>query len=227
MSDVLHLQAAQLRRGDHVVLREIDLTIERGTFQCIVGANGTGKTSLLTAMSGDLVDGVEALTIDGHNAHGLDVRHLAHLRSVLPQALAPRFPYAVRDVVSWGAYVHGGATAEDVDDALNRMGIRALAERPVTVLSGGEWARVRIAQALMQRPAVLFADEPDAALDRAASHALFAMLAQSEHTVVAVTHDLELAKRYASHIIGLRNGRIEFQRPAPAVTIEDCEALWA
>ena len=227
MSDVLHLQVAELRRGDNTVLRDVDLRIARGSFQCIIGANGTGKTSLLTAMSGDLVAGVERLTIDGHNAHGLDVQRLAALRSMLPQALSPRFPYAVRDVVSWGAYVHGGATAEEVDAVLDRLGILELADRPVTVLSGGEWARVRIAQALLQRPAVLFADEPDAALDRAASHGLFAMLADSEQTVVAVTHDLELAKRYATHLIGLREGRIAFQRPVSEVSLEDCEALWA
>lgn len=227
MSDVLHLRVPQLRRGEHVVLRDVDLRIERGSFQCIVGANGTGKTSLLRAMSGDLVEGVEVLDIDGHDAHGLDVAHLAALRAVLPQALAPRFPYAVRDVVSWGAYVHGGASAAEVDAALQRIGVQALADRPVTALSGGEWARVRITQAMLQRPSVLFADEPDAALDRAASHSLFAMLAASEQTVVAVTHDIDLAKRYATHIIGLRAGRIDFQRPATEVSIDDCEALWS
>lgn len=73
---------------------------------------------------------------------------------------------------------------------------------------------------------MLFADEPDAALDRAASHARFAMLAASDETVVAVTHDIDLAKRCASHVIGLRAGRIEFQRPATAVSIADCEVLW-
>lgn len=227
MSDVLHVRVPVLRRGDHVVLRDVDLSIARGSFQCIVGANGTGKTSLLRAMSGDHVDGVEILTIDGHNAHGLDVTHLAGLRAVLPQALAPRFPYAVRDVVSWGAYVHGGASQTDVDAALERVGILPLAARPVTSLSGGEWARVRIAQAVLQRPAVLFADEPDAALDRAASRALFAMLAASEQTVVAITHDIDLAKRYATHIIGLRGGGVAFQRAAADVSVEDCEALWA
>lgn len=227
MSDVLHLRVPQLRRGDHVVLRDVDLHIERGSFTCIIGANGTGKSSLLGAMSGDLVDGVEALEIDGHDAHGLDVADLAALRAVLPQALAPRFPYAVRDVVSWGAYVHGGASAEEVQAALEGLGIQALADRPVTVLSGGEWARVRIAQALLQRPAVLFADEPDAALDRAASQALFSMLAASEQTVVAVTHDIDLARRYASHIIGLQPGAIAFHRPAAEVTVAHCDALWS
>ena len=88
-------------------------------------------------------------------------------------------------------------------------------------------SRVRIAQALLQRPSVLFADEPDAALDRAASHARFAMLAASDETVVAVTHDIDLAKRCASHVIGLRAGRIAFQRPAAEVSVEDCEALWS
>lgn len=226
MPDVLHLRVPVLRRGGHTVLTDVDLGIERGSFQCIIGANGTGKTSLLRAMCGDLADGVETLAIDGHDAHGLDVAHLAALRAVLPQTLAPRFPYRVRDVVSWGAYVHGGAQPGAVDAAMDHVGIRALADRPVTALSGGEWARVRIAQALLQRPAVLFADEPDAALDRAASRALFATLATSEQTVVAVTHDIDLARRYATHIIGLRGGRIAFQRPAGDVSIEDCEALW-
>ena len=226
MSEVLHIRVPELRRGTNVVLRDVDVHIERGSFHCIVGANGTGKSSLLGAMSGDLVDGVETLVIDGHDAHGLDVSHLAQLRAVLPQALAPRFPYAVRDVVSWGAYVHGGATAVEVDAALTRLGIQSLAERPVTVLSGGEWARVRIAQALLQRPAVLFADEPDAALDRAASRSLFSMLAASEQTVVAVTHDIDMARRYATHIIALTSGGIAFHRPVDAVPAEDCEALW-
>ena len=227
MPEVLHLRVPVLRRGEHTVLTDVDLRIGRGSFQCIIGANGTGKTSLLRAMCGDFTDGVEALTIDGHDAHGLDGAHLAALRAVLPQALAPNFPYTVRDVASWGAFVHGGARADAVEAALERVGILALAERPVTALSGGEWARVRIAQALLQRPAVLFADEPDAALDRAASRGLFEMLAHSDQTVVAVTHDIDLARRHATHIIGLRGGRIEFQRPAAEVSADDCEALWA
>ena len=74
---------------------------------------------------------------------------------------------------------------------------------------------------------MLFADEPDAALDRAASRGLFEMLAHSDQTVVAVTHDIDLARRHATHIIGLRGGRIEFQRPAAEVSADDCEALWA
>lgn len=227
MPDVLHLRVPVLRRGGHTVLTDVDLRIERGSFQCVIGANGTGKTSLLRAMCGDLTEGVETLTIDGHDAHGLDVAHLAALRAVLPQSLAPRFPYTVRDVASWGAFVHGGAQPDEVDAALESVGIRALAERPVTSLSGGEWARVRIAQALLQRPAVLFADEPDAALDRAASRGLFEMLGHSGQTVVVVTHDIDLARRHATHIIGLQAGRIAFQRPAVEVSADDCEALWA
>jgi len=226
MSDVLHFRAEELRRGDHVVMRDVELSLERDGFHCIIGANGTGKSTLLKAMCGDLMDGVDELIIDGQQAHGLDVTKLATLRAVLPQTLAPRFPYAVRDVVAWGAYSRGGVDDIEVEAVLARLEISALIDRPVTLLSGGEWARVRIAQAMIQKPAVLFADEPDAALDRRARHALFSMLAASPQTVVVVTHDVELARRYSTHVIGLKDGRIAFQRPAAEVTGRDCGALW-
>lgn len=226
MSDVLHFRAEELRRGDHVVMRDVELSLERDGFHCIIGANGTGKSTLLKAMCGDLMDGVDELIIDGQQAHGLDVTKLATLRAVLPQTLAPRFPYAVRDVVAWGAYSRGGVDDVEVEEVLARLEISALIDRPVTLLSGGEWARVRIAQAMIQKPAVLFADEPDAALDRRARHALFSMLAASPQTVVVVTHDVELARRYSTHVIGLKDGRIAFQRPAAEVTGRDCGALW-
>lgn len=226
MSDVVAFRAKELRRGEHVVLRDVDLHLQRGGFHCIIGANGTGKTSLLRAMCGDPIPGVDLLTIDGHETKGLDAAHLAELRAVLPQTLAPAFPYVVRDVVGWGAYVRGGAEDAEVDAVMSQLGIADLADRAVTRLSGGQWARVRIAQAFLQRPAVLFADEPDAALDRSARHMLFNALAESHQTVVAVTHDLESARRYATHIIGLRDGQVAFHRDCADVSAEDCEALW-
>ena len=226
MSDVVEFRAAELRRGEHVVLRNVELHLERGGFHCIIGANGSGKTSLLRALCGDPVGGVDVLSIDGHDAKGLDAAHLAELRAVLPQSLAPLFPYTVRDVVAWGAYVRGGADDADVDAVMAQLGVTDLAQRAVTRLSGGEWARVRIAQAFLQKPAVLFADEPDAALDRSVSHRLFQALADSHQTVVMVTHDLESARRFATHLIGIRNGGVAFHRPPSEVTIEDCEALW-
>lgn len=226
MPDMVELRAAELRRGELVVLRDITLRIQPGGLNCIVGANGSGKTTLLRAMCGDNIGGVDSLTIDGHDARGLDEAGLAALRAVLPQAMAPHFPYAVRDLVSWGAYTRGGATEAEIVTALANFGIAHLASRPVTSLSGGEWARVRIAQAFLQQAAVLFVDEPDAALDRPARTLLFTALAATHQTVVVVTHDLESALRHGTHVIGLSRGSVAFHSPIAEVTLDDCEALW-
>lgn len=226
MPDVVEFCAPELRRGDNTVLRNVELRLERGGFHCIIGANGSGKSTLLRALCGDPIPGVEVLRIDGHDALGLDAAHLAELRAVLPQSQVPLFPYSVRDVISWGAHVRGGAGADELDAVMSQLGVSDLADRAVTRLSGGEWARVRIAQAFLQRPAVLFADEPDAALDRSVSHRLFRALAESQQTVVMVTHDLESARMFATHLIGLRDGALAFHRPTAEVSLGDCEALW-
>lgn len=200
-------------------LSGVDAAVREGEFVAVVGPNGGGKTTLLRALLGAVpVERGEVLVM-GTPVQQLPKIELAKLAAALPQREEPAFNLTVAEFALLGRYPHLGAFApagvDDrarVRDALERCDAWELAARSIDTLSGGEWQRVRMARALAQAPRALLLDEPTAALD--IRHAMDLLeivrsLVNEGLGALVVTHELNLAARYADRVILLAEGRIQ------------------
>ncbi len=196
----------------------LDLSVPRGSLYAILGPNGSGKSTLLRLLLGALEPSSGAVLYEGVPVDSLSRRDFARRVGVVPQGEEVVFPVTVRELVAMGRYPHLGPwrreSAQDrvaIHQAMERCDVAELATRPLSTLSGGERQRARIARALAQQPATLVLDEPTAALDVMHEMAIFELLgALAERdgvTVVLVTHNLNLAARYAHRILLLDRGR--------------------
>jgi len=227
---ILTADNISVRLGGRPVIERVSLALRPGELVALVGPNGAGKTTLIRALAGLLpADG--RIVLDGRPigeiAPGTRARRIAYL----PQGNSFAWPLAVSAVVALGRYPHGDPftrpTGDDraaVQSALAATETEALAERPVTTLSGGERARVALARAMATQAAVLLADEPTVSLDP--RHQLIVMgllrnAARAGGAVLAVVHDLALAARFADRVIVLQDGRVAAEGPpAEALNVE-------
>lgn len=213
------LSAADVRldRDGRSVLSDISCEFRAGEFVIIVGRNGAGKSTLLRALAG-LLRCQGDIQIEGVDLAGLTSPRRAQSLAYLPQGGQAHWPMPVRDVVALGRLPFGASLqrpgASDalaIAQAMADCELEPLAERPVTLLSGGELSRVLLARALASDTPVLLADEPAASLDpgrQLATMDLLARKAASGKLVVAVSHDIGLAVRYAGRMLVLENGAL-------------------
>jgi len=216
--------------GDRQIVSDLNLTVPPGKLTVIVGANACGKSTLLRGMARLLAPSRGAVYLDGKPIHQLPTREVATVLGVLPQSPIAPDAIVVADLVGRGRYPHQGWfrrwTPEDdkaVAEALAATDMAELADRPVDELSGGQRQRVWIAMALAQETDLLLLDEPTTFLD--INHQvevldlLTDLVRQRGRTVVVVLHDLNLACRYADHIVAMKAGRIVAEgRPVDVVT---------
>jgi len=214
---VLVLEGVSFSFGARRVLDDVSLTVARGELVCVVGPNGAGKTTLLRVAAG-----LERAEGDVRLAH-LDPR--VHRRRVLAQKLAYLaqeytvvFPFTVAEVVLMGRYPHRSSLAleseADVDAAraaMERCDVLALADRRFDELSGGERRRALLAQAFCQAAPLVLFDEPTASLDPLHALGVFRILREERargQAALVVTHDLNLAARFADRVVVLDGGRV-------------------
>ena len=196
------------------ILHGVDLRVERGTCTLILGANGSGKSTLLRVLHGLAVPSAGTISWGGSARRPAGQAMVFQRAVLLRRSAAANIRYAL-DL----AGVRGGEADARIDDALAEVGLRVLATRPARVLSGGEQQRLALARAWALRPEVLFLDEPTASLDPKASRAVEEIV-RGIHargtTIVMTTHNLAQAKRLASDVVFLQEGRLVEQSPAPA-----------
>jgi iron complex transport system ATP-binding protein len=198
-------------RGGRVVLDCVDLLVEPGAVVGVIGPNGAGKTTLLRAALGlqPLASGVSRLS--GRFIESLSPSEKARLVGYLPQERRLAWNVAAWRAASLGAPDLPPRRAKGVAlEALERVGLRDLAERGVFDMSGGERARVLLARLFATRAPLLVADEPAAGLDPEAQLLILELL--KEHAahggaVVVTLHDLTLAARYCDWLVVLLDGR--------------------
>ena len=196
----------------------LSMSVPRGALYAVLGPNGSGKSTLARLLLGRLRPERGEARFEGRAAAAWPGRALARRVGVVPQAEEIVFPITVRELVAMGRYPHLGPWRAEsrfdrdaVEAALVACDVAPLAERRLAQLSGGERQRARIARALAQQPDALVLDEPTAALDIAHEMAIFELLVRLRRergvTVLLVTHNLNLAARYADGLLLLERGR--------------------
>ncbi len=234
------LSVSRLSAGysDADILQGLDLAVPPGRITVIVGANACGKSTLLRAMSRLLSPHKGEVLLDGKSIHRMAPKDLARMLGLLPQSPIAPEGITVADLVGRGRHPHQGLfsrwTSQDdeaVADALTATRIVDLAERPVDELSGGQRQRVWIAMALAQQTDILLLDEPTTFLDISHQVEVLDLLTDLNHargtTVVMVLHDLNLAARYADHLVAMTQGRIHVSgRPEEVLTQENVRQVF-
>ena len=220
------LRGATLRYGDRVVWSGLDLDVAPGEFVAVLGANGSGKTSLLRVLLGQQPLAAGTATIAGR-----PVRRGGRGIGYVPQqkGLDPTTPLRARDFVRlgvdghrWGPWLPSRAADRRVDAALAAVGATGYARTPVGTLSGGEQQRLRIAQALLTDPAVLLCDEPLLSLDLHHQQAVSALIDRSRRetgaAVLFVTHDINPVLPHVDRVLYLAQGRFRIGAPGEVMT---------
>ena len=220
------------------VVRGLTVAIPPGRVTMIVGPNACGKSTLLRGLARLLAPASGTVHLDDRELRSIPSRELATVLGILPQTPVAPEGITVADLVGRGRYPHQGWfrrwTAEDdeaVAEALSATDTLEVAARPVEELSGGQRQRVWIAMALAQRTDLLLLDEPTTYLDITHQVEVLDLLTDLNRTqgttVVVVLHDLNLACRYADHLIAMRAGEIVAQgEPTEVVTAAVIERVF-
>lgn len=228
-SALYEIRGLEVELGSRLVLGPLDLEIKQGTFLGMLGPNGSGKTTLLRTIAGGIKPKTGSLTFEGRSIDSYRAAELARRAGVVPQQFQLDFNFTVGEMVAMGRYAHSArgrtdvsaADGEAVAAALAATGMTAMAERPITELSGGEKQRALIAQTLAQQTPTLLLDEPLNNLDL--NHQLETMqllrsLNREGRTIIVVVHDLNMAAQYCDELLLLRDG-CQAARGTPAEVI--------
>lgn len=232
------------RFGDTLALDDVSLDVHRSEMLVLLGLSGSGKSTLLRCLnglhpvtSGQInVGGTRVDTAAGPQLRRLRRRvgfvfqqfnlvgRLSCLENVLIGGLGRlRLP-------RYGALTYPRAMREEALGHLDRVGLADFADRRADTLSGGQQQRVAIARTLMQRPALLLADEPVASLDPenagVVMDMLFRVCIEEKLTVVCTLHQVDLALGWAHRLVGLRNGRKVLDRPAVGMNRDDVLGIY-
>jgi iron complex transport system ATP-binding protein len=240
----LELRDIRLRRGSTVILDDISFTVREGERWLLLGPNGSGKSTLMRVCA--LYEHPTSGTVDvlGERLGRTDVRELrrriGYSSAALADQLRPSLP--ALDVVRTARYAalepwwhrYGPEDDRRALHCLERMGVRAFAEREFGTLSSGERQRVLLARTLMNDPAVILLDEPSAGLDLAGREQLIVALDElaahdESPPYVFVTHHVDDVPATVTHALLLRGGRTHAQGPIGEVldgpTLSSCFGL--
>jgi zinc/manganese transport system ATP-binding protein len=238
-SPAVELERAALRLGGRTLWSDVNLRLDPGQFLTVLGANGTGKTSLLRVLLGD-----QALSAGTANVLGTPVKRGSSRVGYVPQrtAIDAAVMIRARDMVRMGLDGHRfglsfqfGATQRRtraaVDEALSAVGATSFADAPVGLLSGGEFQRVRIAQALVSHPDLLICDEPLTALDTTSQQQVAALIdrhcRERGIAVVFVTHEVNAVLAFTDLVLYLAEGRHRLGPPRDVITTAALTDLYA
>jgi phosphonate transport system ATP-binding protein len=233
MLEVRHL--TKVYDDGTVALKDVSFEVPDGEFLVIIGLSGSGKSTLLRCINrlidpteGEILwDGVDLALLRGeelrkarrHIGMVFQQFNLVRRSKVITNVMAGRLGY----VPTWRSLL-GQFPQEDVQmaqEAMRRLGITDQAQKRADELSGGQQQRVGIARALMQEPKILLADEPVASLDPVLAHSILQHLErlnrEDQITVLCSLHYLDLVQRYATSVIGLREGRLVYRGSREAI----------
>jgi len=186
---MIEISQVTVIRDEQEIISNFSATFSAGTISAIIGPNGTGKSTLLLAMAGDLPIQNGEIKINGSKVNEYSILELAKLRGVVLQQPNFNLAFTVSEIMAMARTA--GSTAVSENQALRDLAISELADRKVTELSGGEKQRVALALALCVNAQVLLLDEPFAAQDSASKERIIELLkseAKAGKTVILVAH---------------------------------------
>jgi cobalamin transport system ATP-binding protein len=220
MTPVFNLQVLNFNYSSKPVLRDISLAVHPAEFVAFIGPNGAGKSTLLKILAGLIRRYSGRAEFHGEQLSRFTPADLAKRIAFVPQETYMVFPFTVREIVMMGRLPHRNVgrlfdspkDAEWASQAMALTDTASLAGRTFNELSGGERQRVVLASALAQDPEILLLDEPTSHLDLKHQMQFYDILERLNRerrmTVVTVTHDINLAARYAQRVVAIREGQI-------------------
>lgn len=204
---------------DKLIVDKLDLSIKKGKITSLVGANGSGKSTILKGMSRLLKPKSGHVYLNGKAIFEQKTSEIAKQLATLPQNPTAPEGLTVAELIAYGRFPHqrgmGSLSKKDkemITWAVDMTGMRQFANRAVDHLSGGQRQKAWIAMALAQDTEVMFLDEPTTFLDMAHQIEVLQLLEklnkEEQRTIVMVIHDLNHASRYSQEIIAIKNGKI-------------------
>lgn len=202
-----------------LLIRDMDISFRSGQFVGLLGANGSGKSTILKLLSGFLKPSSGLVRLWGKDLRDYKNKDRAKLVCYLPQVLDMNIPFKVRELVGMGLYPYEIMPELTVDEALDMVGLKEKADVNLINLSGGERRRAFIAMTLLQGAGILLLDEPLANLDIKYQIELLRLLKdlrdQKGITVIMALHDINMAFKF-ERIILIKEGRILYSGPPEA-----------
>lgn len=216
------------------ILDSINLSIQKGKFVGLIGANGCGKSTLLKNIYGNLKPKNSEVLLDGENIENIERKKIAKKLSVLAQSQHIDFDFTVENIVEMGRYSHNtifskntGCPKQIIQKHLVDVGMIHLKDKSFSTLSGGEKQRVLIARAFAQETDFLILDEPTNHLDIKYQIQIMDIIKKQKKTVLAVIHDMNIASSYCDHIIALKDGKVVAEgSPLEIFTTENIENIF-
>jgi len=215
----LRIDRLSVSLAGRAIIEDVSVSLDGGQFVAVIGPNGSGKTTFLRALAGQMTI-TGTIAINGTTIERLSLPQKAKALSYLPQDMRqPIWPVPVRDIVALGLMPFDAQAAGDdpaVERQLQDFDLVALAERGVDRISGGERMRALLARAMVGPQPIVLLDEPLNSLDPAHQlrvMALFRQRAESGALVIAVIHDIDFAVRYATRLLAFKDGRLVADGP--------------
>lgn len=218
MSGVINVRNLSFRYNDEPVLKGVSFNINKGDFVAVIGSNGTGKSTLMRILLGELVPSEGEISLFGQDmARFKDWPRLGYVPQNNP-ASGSGFPATAEEIVCSSLYSSIGplrpvrkAHREKALEALSLVGMRGCAKRMLSELSGGQLQRVMIARALAADCELMLLDEPSTGIDAESADRLYELLRELNRggmTVLMVTHDIGRAIEYVNRTLCLEDGTI-------------------
>ncbi len=220
MSDiVVSIQHANIYQGDSLILQNVDFTVSKGEFVYLVGKTGTGKSSLLKTLYGELILKEGNASVVGFDLKEMDWKKVPFLRRNLGvvfqdfQLLTDRnVQENLRFVLKATGWKDERLIEEKINDVLDKVGLKSKGFKMPFEMSGGEQQRVDIARALLNSPKLILADEPTGNLDPETSDEIMQLLIQIAKdygtAVIMATHDFIVINRYPSRMLKTEHGKV-------------------
>ena len=216
---IIQLSHVNIYQGDNLVLQDVNLTVNKGEFVYLVGKTGTGKSSLLKTIYGELTLREGEGLVAGFNLRGLDWKKVPYLRRNLGvvfqdfQLLTDRnVNNNLKFVLRATGWTDEKLMDEKIMDVLDKVGLKAKGFKMPYEMSGGEQQRIDIARALLNSPKLILADEPTGNLDPETSdeimNLLFSICREYNTAIVMASHDYIVVQKFPARMIRTERGRV-------------------